>query len=385
MNPEAVSAPTRRVTEFVRFMRREGFDAGIHEAIDCSRVLSLFGALDEDRLRIGARGLLCQSREDWDRFEELFDIYWHPERFTDSQAQQPERVRNRMPNRASKTSSVGLGHQLELDSQEGDADDIHHDHGGGASRHAGLANSDFRFLSNRAQMLEMEHLAEQLARRLRRRTIRRRRVLQRGRQIHMRKTIRRSLPFGGVPLELSYRVPRKNLPRLVLLLDVSHSMDYYSFLLARFARGIVLAFPDAEAFLFHTRLFRVSDLLREKDIDVLRRQLKGMSQVWFGGTRIAECVAQFNQEHGRRLINSRSVVLIMSDGFDTDEPDQLVEALDFLRRRSRRLLWLNPLLGRKGYDPNRGAMLLAQPYLHLLAPAHSLESLRNVGAYLASL
>ncbi len=385
MNQSAVAAPTERVTEFVRFMRAEGFDAGIQETVDCGRLLELFGAIDERRLLCGARSLLCRSREDWERFEELFELYWHPERFRRTEGEDSEERQNPTANRVANVAGVGLGHQLELDPEGENSPEARYDYGGGASRHAGLAHSDFRFLSDRKQMLAMERLAEHLARRLRRRLVRRRRVLRRGRQIHMRKTIRRSLRFGGVPMELSYRVPRRNLPRLLLLLDVSHSMDYYSYLLARFARGTVLAFPDAEAFVFHTELFRVTDLFREQSADVLRQRLEGMSRVWFGGTRIAECLVQFIDDYAGKLVNSRTVVVIMSDGFDTDEPEALEGALGYLRRRARRIVWLNPLLGRTGYDPNRGAMLLAQPYLDLFAPAHSLASLRKVGSYLAAL
>jgi uncharacterized protein with von Willebrand factor type A (vWA) domain len=234
-------------------------------------------------------------------------------------------------------------------------------------------------------MLVMERLAESLARRLRRRLTRRHRAVSRGRQIHMRRTLRKNLAYGGLPLTLSYRNRRRQFPRLVLLLDVSHSMAQYSQLLARFVRGLVLTFPDAEAFLFHTRLYQVTDLFRQTDHETLRRRLREMAPLWMGGTRIADSLRNFNQTYQPGIVTSRSVVVLLSDGFDSDAPESLADEVGLLREKASKVLWLNPLLGRSNYSPNDGVIAAVLPMLDLLAPAHSVASLNEVVSYLAAL
>jgi len=169
-----------------------------------------------------------------------------------------------------------------------------------------------------------------------------------------------------------------------MLLDVSHSMAQYSILLGRFMRGLALAFPDVEAFVFHTRLIRVTDVFRHTDPGELRRRLESMSEVWFGGTRIADSLAQFNREFAPRILTGRTIVLIMSDGFDTDDPADLANELLRIRARASKVVWLNPMMGRAGYEPEEG-MASVLPHLDHLAPSHSLQALTDVADYLASL
>jgi uncharacterized protein with von Willebrand factor type A (vWA) domain len=210
-------------------------------------------------------------------------------------------------------------------------------------------------------------------------------VLKQGKKPHMRRTFRKSLAYGGVPIKLSYRERRREFPRLILLLDISHSMAQYSYLLTRFTRGLVLNFADAEAFLFHTRLHRITSLFRETDVDVMRKQLEKKAPLWMGGTRIADSLKHFNREFSRRVLHARSVVIIMSDGFDSDAPEQLVEELRLLRKRAKKILWLNPMLGQDHADLGDNMPMAALPLLDLVAPAHSVKSLEEVIMYLGNM
>ncbi len=384
-NPIAVGSrrtPAEQIADFVRLLRGEGFAIGIQETLDGLRLVDLCDIEDLPSVRTGLRSLLCRSRDDWRRFDPLFDHYWFPNGPRgETRAATPPKRDPRIPRNHQTGGYTGLSHAMETKQPE---DDNRHGDGG-AGLQSALARSDFRFLTDRREMREMEQLAEHLARRLRQRLIRRCRVRPHGRKIHVRRTLRRSLEYGGLPVKLSYRQRKRQLPRFVLLLDVSHSMARYSYLLARFMRGLVLNFPDAEAFVFHTRLYRVTDLFRETDADALRRRLAGMTQLWFGGTRIADSLQHFNRLYGRRIVNGRSVVIIMSDGFDTDTPEQLAQELQLLRARARKMIWLNPMLERPGYQPDKGPMRMALPLLDLLAPAHGVESLRAVASYLVTL
>ena len=193
--------------------------------------------------------------------------------------------------------------------------------------------------------------------------------------MHLRRTIRNSLRYGGTPLELIFKERRRQLPRLVLLLDVSRSMSLYSYLFLRFARGVLGAFRDSHAFVYHTRLVPVSEVLRERDIDKVKEKLAIISLGWSGGTRIGECVEHFNLEHARKILGSRSIVVMVSDGYDTGPPELLAEQLGRIQRCARKVVWLNPLLGRDDYQPLARGMQAALPYIDVFAPAHSLKSL----------
>jgi uncharacterized protein len=134
-----------------------------------------------------------------------------------------------------------------------------------------------------------------------------------------------------------------------LLLDASGSMSLYTAFFVRFLHGVIDAFSEAEAFVFHTRLAHVSQSLRDRDVARAVDRLALMAQGIGGGTRIGESLATFNRWHARRVINSRTAVLIVSDGYDTGEPDRLATEMRRLRRRCRRIIWLNPLIGWQDY------------------------------------
>ncbi len=374
-----------RLIEFVRYVRGNNFKIGIQEELDALKVANHCNVLNKERMRWGLRSLLCTNSDDWERFDTLFDVFWSP------------------ANRKTHVQSSSGGSNLENQDQahkSGESDPVAEvnsaqvdDEGdvgegaswGGASSQETHYQTDFQFITDSQQMRMMEQMVERLARRIRRRLTRRKRARRRGLRIHMRRTIRKSLSHGGIPLELVFQQRQRQLPRLILLLDVSRSMSLYSYLFLRFARGIVQVFKDADAFVYHTRLVHVTDALHERDINIVKKKLALMSAGWSGGTRIGECLQTFNREYGRRILNSRSIVIHVSDGFDTGPPELLAEQLQLIKRRAKRLVWLNPLLGREGYQPIAGGMQAALPWIDLFASAHNLESLLALEGYLGKL
>jgi uncharacterized protein with von Willebrand factor type A (vWA) domain len=373
----ATDKPLAHLLGFTGLLRANGFSVGLREQIDAASLARSGGILNLQRLRWGLRSLLCGSREDWQRFDRLFDAYWfETNRVLRLQGSGGGRVDTRSA--ADAGSARHDGRHADVDragSDTRDADSPGEAARGGASPQEALGRLDFRFLDDNRQLQALEHLAERLARRMRRRQLRRQRVARQGRRVHMRRTIRKSLCYGGTPLELAFMQRRRQLPRLILLLDVSRSMSLYSYLYLRFARGLVEAFRDAEAFIYHTRLVQVTEALRERDAHRFREKLTLLSAGWSGGTRIGECLRNFNSEHAARLVSSRSIVIIASDGFDTGPPETLAGQLARIRRRARRIVWLNPLLGRQGYQPLAAGMQAALPWIDVFAPAHNLNSL----------
>lgn len=374
-----------RLVGFLRFMRTNGYLLGIREQLDVMRLAEFSGLLEPRRLRWGLRAIVCSSADDWRHFDELFDAYWKP---ANRNREQRSSYAKKMDKKNGLGGQQGGGNQVAEADHAQEGDDCDAGAGGskgGASVQQALQRADFRMLADDSQMHEMEHLVERLAKQMRRRMTRRQKLQQHGRRLHLRRTIRNSLRYGGTPLDLAFCQRKQRLPRLILLLDVSRSMSLYSFLFLRFARGIVEAFKDADAFVYHTRLVHVTDALRESDMGKARDKLALLSLGWSGGTRIGECLQLFNRDYGRRIVNSRSVVMIISDGYDTGEPDELARQLGELKQRARKIVWLNPLLGRDGYEPIAQCMQAALPLLDLFAPAHNLESLLQLESELMKL
>lgn len=368
-----------RLLGFLHHLRSNGFHLGIQEELDVIKMTESGALLQQKRLRWGLRALLCSCTDDWRRFDQLFDTYWKPANRTREQAASySKKIESK--NGLDGGQQGGGDEAVEADQAE-QGDDSDAGEGGskgGASIQQAMAKADFRQLADESQMREMELLVERMAKKMRRRMTRRQRVQSQGRRINLRQTIRNSLRYGGTPLELAFMKRKQQEPRLILLLDVSRSMSLYSFLFLRFARGIVEAFKDADAFVYHTRLIHVTDALRERDMTKAKEKLALMSSGWSGGTRIGECLQLFNHDYGRRIVNSRSIVMIVSDGYDTGEPQQLTEQLQQLKQRARKIVWLNPLLGRDGYEPIAEGMQAALPLLDLFASAHNLESLMKL-------
>ena len=372
----------QRLVGFVRHARDNGFRVGVGEELDAQRVALCCGIEQPDLLRMGLRALLCADHLDWRRFDELFDSWWLPARSrtrvkaggaAGSRAQQQEK------------GSAGGGDQgAEASDASADFDEAGAGSQAGASAAEAHERADFGALEGGEQQRAMERLVEALARKMRRRISRRERICRDGRRIHLRRTVRNSLAQGGTPLRLAYRERRRRPPRLILFVDVSRSMSLYSLLFLRFARGLVTTFRDAAAFACHTRLVPITEALRQPNQQRLAESLALISLGWSGGTRLGESLTTFNRDYGG-LLSRGSVVIIVSDGLDTSAPDSLAAALAVIHARARRLVWLNPLLGRPGYEPRTAAMQAALPHLDLFAPAHDLRSLAALEPVLAGL
>jgi len=193
--------------------------------------------------------------------------------------------------------------------------------------------------------------------------------------IDLRQTIRSSIEYGGVLARLKYKSKKRRKNKLVLLLDVSGSMDKYSFFLLRFLCALSTHFEKIEAFIFSTSLIRITDELQSKHLDITLSALSIKAKNWSGGTRIGDCLKTFYQDHAKQILNGHSSVIILSDGLDTGEPEVLAEAMQKIKRRTRQLVWLNPLKGMKGYQPIQKGMQAALPKVDVFRTAHSLDSI----------
>jgi uncharacterized protein with von Willebrand factor type A (vWA) domain len=382
--PAAEATLTRRLVGFVRLLRDNGFALGLREAEDAVRAAEAAGVVRPEPLRWGLRTLLCSCERDWRRFDELYDVYWLGHRRRQGRVSAGG-VSGRRPRRSGPLIDARFGPPDRVERNGDPADAVPEGRVGGASAATSLADADLRHVNDPDELARLHDLTERLAARMRHRLARREKARRHGRRLDFRRVIHKSVQSGGTPIRLVFRRRRDKPLRLVAILDVSGSMSPYSTFFVRFLRAVLSSFREADAFVFHTRLVHIGAALRERTTERAIERLALMAQGWSGGTRIGESLATFNRSYAASVLNRRSVVIIVSDGYDTGPPEQLAAELAALRRRARRLVWLNPVLGWQGYEPVARGMAAALPHVDLFAPAHNLESLAALEPYLAGL
>jgi len=193
----------------------------------------------------------------------------------------------------------------------------------------------------------------------------------------LRRTLRASLRYGGEPIERRWREPSRKPRPLVLVCDVSGSMEPYARMLLQYLHAYVAARRRVEAFVFGTRLTRVTRELAGRHHDAAMKRFAATASDWSGGTRIGESLAELNRTHGRR-IGRGSIVVVLSDGWDRGEPEELAEEMARLSRCAHRLVWLNPLKAHTGYEPLTRGMQAALPYVDHFLSGNSIASLSEL-------
>ena len=368
--PGAARDPLHRLGDFAAFLRANGVPADTGSVLDAHRAASLGRLVTRTDWRRACRACFCRDRGSWQRFDALFDVFWQPDGAPLDALGTGEAGGERRDGRASLASGqrlLGMAGTSEKQRQEEEFF--------GAGDFKALSLADFRFVFDPRQMAEIEGLVERIARRARRRVSRREKAAPQGRRVDLRRSQRKLQRHGGQPIELAWRRPDRQLHRFVLLLDISQSMDVYAKLFLRFARILMTVFRRSPAFAFHTELTALGKggaRLREQDIE---EALNVTAKGWLGGTRIAECFERFNEEHLAALVDARTTLVVFSDGCDTARPERLARAVQPMRRRAGRLVWVNPLLGR--FEPGRANRWMdpVVPHVDAYCAAHDLRSL----------
>ncbi len=381
--PSRAEGLADRMTGFVAHLRMNGLPLGPQETADALAVLAEVEATDADQARRALKVLLVPDAEGWRTFDALFDAYW----FNAGRTRQRTASPTASPHVRSQSARSTLW-QAHLEADGGadtDGSESTPGHGEGdaegiegrliATRTENLRKRDLRELMDEESLRAAERAARDLARAIRDRRSRRRRQARRGAQLDLRRILRASLARGGEPLDLHRKTWPDRPMRIVALCDVSGSMTVYARVFLAFIKGLVAADTSTDAYLFHTRLMRITPALRDSDTLRAAARLSLMAEGFGGGTDIGGSLAAFAEGPGARALTRRTIVIVLSDGYCTGKPDRLAEALARIRRRAGRIVWLNPLLGWQGYAPVAAAMAAALPHLDAHLPANTIEAL----------
>ncbi|HUG15974.1 MAG TPA: VWA domain-containing protein [Thermomicrobiales bacterium] len=390
----------RRSLQFGRVLRANGIKVTSSQVMDFVHATQHIGIHNRRRFKEAAEACLVTRGEDREMFALIFDVFWRSKRnaqdsdqtpeFADSSAEAIEGLDEMEGDEGSQQSQSAEGMEgmaIDDDSDSGDTGDADDSELESVLTYSGseaLRAKDFSEYTQE-ELEQARLLMKKLKWEIGMRRSRRKIASSKGRFIDARRTMRKSLQTAGVPLRISQRKIKYKPRALIVICDISGSMDRYSRLLLQFIHTIENDMAKVEAFVFGTRLTRITRVLKKRPIDEAITRVSREVQDWAGGTRIGESIQTFNQEYARRVLRNGAVVLIISDGWDRGDPQLLGSEMMRLQRSSYRLIWLNPLLGSPRYQPLTRGMQAALPYIDDFLPVHNLESLELLADHLSSL
>ncbi|WP_407495934.1 vWA domain-containing protein [Pseudooceanicola sp. MF1-13] len=368
-----------RMAGFMAHLRENGLRLGAQETETALAALMHVEAARPMLARAALRAVCTGTKDEAERFDDLFASYWMDMgRVRQKVVATPKAQKGDDSVHSSRDAtgedSGGAGQSTAPDGGDGEAE---RDGEGKliATRMRNLSRRDLRNLVRPEEIAEAEAVARRLGMALRDRRSRRRIAARKGDRLHFRKTIRRSLSTGGEPLRLFRRQRPDRARKIVALCDVSGSMGVYAQVFLAFLAGLMRGDATADAYLFHTRLVRITEALRDRDAMRAIGRMSLMADGFGGGSKIGESLGLFAETYARRFVDGRSVVMILSDGYDTDPPEHLDRALARLRKRGCRIIWLNPLKGWKDYQPVAAGMTAALPHIDLFTAANTLADM----------
>ena len=368
------------VARFCRVLREHDFLVSAAESLEAVRAASHVDVGDRREVQLALRSVLAARRDDLALFDSLFEDFW---RVPDSPVDPgpislPHRPRSRPATKApSRPPTISIDRWMKAPPTT----DLELMRVKAASADESLNDKDFSQFAP-SELHEITRLARQIARRLAMRRSRRWQPARRGSRADLRRSLRQSIRTGGDIIELSSRTRRRRKTRVVALCDVSGSMDLYSRFFLQFLFALQRTFTQVETFVFATRLSRVTEQLRGDRWGTALARLTADVRDWSGGTRIGAALASL-VAGSPQLLDHRTVVLVLSDGWDTGDPELLAHSLSEIRRRAGRVIWLNPLLSSPAYRPETRGMSAALPHLDVFAPLHNLATLRALAPHLA--
>jgi uncharacterized protein with von Willebrand factor type A (vWA) domain len=361
------------VVTFGRVLREAGFEIGPGRSTDAVRALGAVDLARRDDVYFSLRQTLVSRRDELAVFDRAFDAWFLRAPVRPASGEQAPEPMLRLVEGAASDGEDGGDEERDDDALEV-----------GASGQELLRDKDFAELSD-VELVRLRELIERIARTRPLRRSRRTRRDSLGEGVDVRGMIRRSLRTGGDPVDRPLRARKKVPRRLVLLCDVSGSMDSYARALLLFLHAAVGAGRGVEAFAFGTRLSRLTpDLATRDPMAALARCTEEVVD-WGSGTRIGASLREFNEVWGRRGLSRGAIVVVVSDGWEREDPGLVGREMARLARAAYAVIWVNPLKGNPDYQPLAGGMRAALPFVDRFLAGHNLRSLEELASVLAGI
>ena len=374
---------------FGRMLRVLGLDINPDRLITLVKALEHVNIAHKEEFYHAMRCLVVNEKDEIPVFDRAFDLFWRKPgqrglkfQFEDLDRPSLTRPHPEDPRAAKEPSPFSKPVETKVENQDKDEDlspllDLTQMY----SAQEILRQKDFSELDP-DELIAVKNLIKELIWQLGQKQTRRYRP-GRGLMIDMRRSLRRNLHYGGEILQWSYRQPKIKPRPLVVIADISGSMERYTNLLLHFTYSLAIGLEQSvESFVFSTRLTRITYQLKNKDVDAVIKEVSQTVPDWSGGTRIGDALKRFNFDWARRVSGHGAVILLISDGWDRGAPELLANEISRLQRSCHRLIWLNPLLGSPDYEPLTRGMQAALPYIDDFLPIHNLASLEELAVQL---
>lgn len=375
------SCLTERVLLFSRFLKNRGFRIFSSNIMDSLQSLGEIQISRKEDFFSALRSNLVTSDKEWELFEELFEAFWQDIDASEEE-EECEAVRDQLE--CEGDSVVELFQEVADDHEKG-GEDTYESGDIEAATYSPLSRLERKNIAkfDKGDIQIAQLILKNLISPFKLAVTRRFKKSKKPGDMDFRRVIRKSLKTGGMPLELFYKKRKKRLKRLVILADVSGSMDRYARFVMPFILGLKGIGSRAQVFVFSTSLTPITSVVRRLSIEKALEYISQLVPDWSGGTRIGYSLHQFNEGHGESLLNKRTVVVVMSDGWDLGGRELLKREMKTLRQKAHCVIWLNPLAGDTEYRPVCRGMQTALPYVDYFLAADSLQSLKKVGRTLS--
>jgi uncharacterized protein len=390
--PAAEGRLAANIMHFARTLRAAGLPVGPGKVLDAIRAVETVGIGSRRDFYWALHSVFVNRRDQRELFDQAFHIFWRKPDLLEKMMQLllPTIQAGEQPDQREVARRVAEAMAPEKLPGAGDGEDgeeppqIELDATLSFSEREILQAKDFEDMSAE-EVAKAKALIREMRLPIKDVPTRRFYAYPRGRRVDLRRTLRRSLRGGGAMIDLAKKRRLRRHPPLVILCDISGSMDRYSRMLLHFMHAVTNDRDRVSCFVFGTRLTSITRQLRQKDVDLALAKVGDLVQDWSGGTRIGRCLHDFNRNWSRRVLGQGAVVLLITDGLDRDAGEGLDLEMERLHKSCRKLIWLNPLLRFEGYEPVASGARAMMPHVDDFRAVHNLDSLRELTEALSDL
>ncbi|RLK10424.1 vWA domain-containing protein [Ruegeria conchae] len=385
----------QNITHFARALRKAGLPIGTGRVVDAIRAVQAAGFTEKRDFYWTLHACFVNRPEHRTVFAQVFRLYWRDPRYLEHMMSmmlpairgvQEERKADAAEKRAAEALLDGVERDLPETTEQEEGSEIEIDATQTASSEERLRNLDFEQMST-SEIAQAKRMLSRLNLPVKPIESRRGQASHLGHRIDRARTLRSAMRQGGELRDIARLQPKPRWPNLVALCDISGSMSQYSRIILHFLHAVSNAkgagWAKVHAFTFGTRLTNITRHLHQRDVDAALAAAGAEAQDWEGGTRIGECLHQFNRDWSRRVMGQGAVVLLITDGLERGDPEMLEKEIERLHLSSRRLIWLNPLLRWGGFAPKAQGVATMLPHVDSFRAGHSIASLEDLAAVIS--